>query len=71
MLNIGFEIFHFHRIYARCDPRNTGSWKVMERLGMRKEAHLIHNEIFKGEWGDELIYAILENEWRTKNGRNQ
>jgi RimJ/RimL family protein N-acetyltransferase len=71
MLRLGFETFNFHRIYARCDPRNTGSWKVMERLGMRKEAHLIHNEIFKGEWGDELIYAILENEWRAKNGSNQ
>lgn len=69
MLNLGFETFNFHRIFGRCDPRNTGSWKLMERLGMRKEAHFIHNEIFKGEWGDELYYAILENEWRAKNER--
>lgn len=67
MLQLGFETFNFHRIYARCDPRNTSSWKLMERLGMRREAHFIHNEIFKGEWGDELIYAILEREWRAKN----
>jgi len=32
---------------------------------MRREAHLIHNELFKGEWSDELIYAILQNEWVT------
>ena len=68
MLYLGFETFNFHRIYARCDPRNTNSYKLMERLGMRREAHFIHNEIFKGEWGDELIYAILENEWRAKHG---
>ncbi len=70
MLQLGFETFNFHRIYARCDPRNIGSWKLMERLGMRREAHFIHNEIFKGEWGDEFIYAILEDEWRAKYGRD-
>jgi RimJ/RimL family protein N-acetyltransferase len=53
-----------HRIYGRCDVRNHGSYKLMERMGMRREAHFIHNEIFKGEWGDEYIYAILEDEWR-------
>jgi RimJ/RimL family protein N-acetyltransferase len=66
VLQLGFETFNFHRIYARCDLRNTASWKLMERLGMRREAHFIHNEIFKGEWGDELNYAILEHEWRAK-----
>jgi RimJ/RimL family protein N-acetyltransferase len=71
MLELGFETFNFHRIYARCDPRNISSYKLMERLGMRREAHFIHNEIFKGAWGDELIYAILENEWRAKHGSKQ
>lgn len=65
MLEIGFEQMHFHRIYARCDPRNIPSWKLMERLGMRREAHFIHNEIFKGEWGEELVYAMLQQEWRN------
>lgn len=69
-LRLGFETGKLHRIYGRCDPRNNGSWKLMERLGMRKEAHFIHNEIFKGEWGDELHYAMLENEWRAKYGED-
>ncbi|MFZ0543789.1 MAG: GNAT family N-acetyltransferase [Candidatus Promineifilaceae bacterium] len=68
ILRIGFENARLHRIYGRCDPRNNGSYRLMERLGMRKEAHFVHNEIFKGEWGDELYYAILENEWRAKYG---
>ena len=63
MLGLGFREFGFQRIYARCDARNTASYKVMERLGMRREAHFIHNEFIKGEWSDELQYAILQTEW--------
>jgi hypothetical protein len=37
----------------------------MLRLGLRKEAHFVQNEIFKGEWGDELVFAILADEWRA------
>ena len=63
VLRLGFQEHNFHRILARCDARNMASYKVMERLGMRREAHFIHNEFFKGEWGDELWYAILQSEW--------
>ena len=63
MLSLGFDKFRLHRIYGRCDARNVASYKLMERLGMRREAHFIHNEIFKGEWGDELVYALLYEEW--------
>jgi RimJ/RimL family protein N-acetyltransferase len=38
----------------------------MERLGMRREAHFRESEIFKGEWGDELIYAMLASEWESR-----
>ncbi|ASU84913.1 GNAT family N-acetyltransferase [Nocardiopsis gilva YIM 90087] len=64
MLRLGFEELKLHRIIGRCDPRNTGSAHLMERLGMRKEAHFIESEIFKGEWGGELHYAMLASEWR-------
>ncbi|MBB6170940.1 RimJ/RimL family protein N-acetyltransferase [Nocardiopsis mwathae] len=63
MLRLGFEQLKLHRIIGRCDPRNTGSARLMERLGMRKEAHFIESEIFKGEWGGELHYAMLATEW--------
>jgi RimJ/RimL family protein N-acetyltransferase len=65
ILSLGFREYGFHRIFGRCDARNVASYRLMERLGMRREAHLIHNELFKGEWSDELIYAILQNEWVT------
>jgi RimJ/RimL family protein N-acetyltransferase len=67
MLKIGFEHYNFHRICARCDARNIASYKVMERLGMRREAHHIQNEFINGEWTDELEYAILKDEWLKKH----
>ena len=63
MLEIGFDALGMHRIIARIDARNTGSAAVLERLGMRREAVLVKNEWFKGEWGDEADYALLEEEW--------
>jgi len=63
MLRIGFEDLRLHRIAGRCDARNLASARLMERLGMRREAHLVENEFIKGEWTDELLYAMLEGEW--------
>ncbi|WP_323369690.1 GNAT family N-acetyltransferase, partial [Streptomyces alkaliterrae] len=65
MLRIGFEELGLHRVIGRCDPRNEGSWRLMERLGMRREAYFVESEIFKGEWGSELHYALLATEWRA------
>ena len=67
LLALGFEALQLHRIYGRCDALNVPSYKLMERLGMRREAHFIHNEIFKGQWGDELVYAMLQTEWRARS----
>ncbi len=54
-----------YRIWAVSDIRNKASWKLMERLGMRREGHMVHNCFVKGEWCDEYHYALLEPEWRT------
>ena len=64
-LELGFDELKLHRIIAQCDPRNEPSWRLMERLGMRREAHYRHNEIFKGEWGDLFVYALLEEEYES------
>ncbi|WP_394613933.1 GNAT family N-acetyltransferase [Lentzea sp. JNUCC 0626] len=64
MLKIGFEGLGLHRIVAECDARNEASWRLMERLGMRREALLRHAEFFKGEWADSLVYAMLAEEYR-------
>jgi RimJ/RimL family protein N-acetyltransferase len=65
MLRLGFEDLGLHRVVARLDARNAASVAVCERLGMRREAHLVSNEYVKGEWCDELDYALLDDEWRS------
>ena len=65
MLRLGFERLELHRIVATCDPRNVASIRVMERLGMRREAVFVESEFLKGEWADEMVYAMLESEWRS------
>jgi RimJ/RimL family protein N-acetyltransferase len=52
-----------HRVVARVDARNGPSLRLCERLGMRREAMLVANEWFKGEWTDEVDHALLEGEW--------
>jgi RimJ/RimL family protein N-acetyltransferase len=49
---------------ADCDPRNRASYRVLEKIGMRREAHFRENAWIKGEWTDSLIYAILARESR-------
>lgn len=54
-----------HRIAATCDARNTASAAVLERLGMRREGHLRQSTWAKGEWTDDLLYALLQAEWQA------
>lgn len=52
-----------HRVTASCDPRNAGSIRLLERVGMRREGHMRESIWFKGEWADDLLYALLAREW--------
>ncbi len=63
LLAIGFDLLGLHRIEAQCDARNVASSRVMERIGMRREAHMRENEFVKGEWTDEVLCAMLHEEW--------
>jgi RimJ/RimL family protein N-acetyltransferase len=65
MLRLAFDDLALHRVIGRLDARNTASVAVLERLGMRREAHLVSNEYVKGEWCDEYDYALLADEWRA------
>jgi RimJ/RimL family protein N-acetyltransferase len=69
LLRMGFEGLGLHRICGRLDGRNTASARVLEKLGMRREAHLVQNEFVKGEWTDEVVYAVLREEWEAAASR--
>lgn len=66
LLGFGFDGLGLHRIVARLDERNEASARVARRLGMRQEARLVQNEIFKGEWSTELDFALLADEWTKR-----
>jgi RimJ/RimL family protein N-acetyltransferase len=70
LLDIAFDHVGYHRVYGRLDARNAASARVLEKVGMRREAHLVENEWLKGEWTDEVIYAVLDREWLTARGRS-
>jgi RimJ/RimL family protein N-acetyltransferase len=65
LLDLAFGGLGLNRVIARLDARNEASARLASRLGMRREAHFVRNEIFKGEWADELVYAVLASEWRS------
>ncbi|MBE7189769.1 GNAT family N-acetyltransferase [Jatrophihabitans endophyticus] len=59
LLGLAFDGLGLHRVTARIDARNTASAAVLRRAGFRQEAVLLENEWFKGEWTDEIDFAIL------------
>ncbi len=63
ILDVAFREIDLHRVWATCDPRNRASYRVMEKLGMRREAHFRKGVMEKGEWRDSYLYAILAEEW--------
>lgn len=69
LLDYAFDYFGARRIVAMCNPQNHRSWKLLERLSMRREGLLVQNIYFKknedGEpiWLNTYEYAILKDEW--------
>ena len=63
-----FEQCGHHRIHASVDPRNLASMTMLRALGMRQEAHHRESLWFKDEWVDDVIFAVLDHEWRAQSG---
>ena len=63
ILRIAFADLGLHRVSAELDPRNEASADLCKRLGMRQEAYFVEDLWFKGEWGDTVIFAMLDREW--------
>jgi RimJ/RimL family protein N-acetyltransferase len=66
MLDIAFGQLDLHRVIAELDPRNDASIALCTRLGMREEALFVKDLMFRGEWADTGIYAILQDEWHAR-----
>ena len=70
MLRLGFEELGLHRIFALCDAENYGSFRVMEKIGMRREGCFLEgrpaHKLSDKKYSDEFIYAILNREWHAR-----
>jgi RimJ/RimL family protein N-acetyltransferase len=65
LLRVCFEDLGLRRVVAECFAANESSWRLMERAGMRREAHNIRDSLHRsGEWLDGFAYALLREEWR-------
>ena len=58
-----FEAYELTKVIARADAGNDGSWRVMEKLGMRREAIFRSHRVLRGERRDEVVYGVLREEW--------
>jgi RimJ/RimL family protein N-acetyltransferase len=67
VLRICFEVLRLRRVTAGCFAANQASWRLMERLGMRRETHTVRESLHRSEgWLDGYEYALLADEWRER-----
>jgi RimJ/RimL family protein N-acetyltransferase len=67
LLAIAFDGLGLRRVHAICFADNEPSWRLMERIGMRREAHHVRDNLHRdGDWYDGLTYALLADEWRGR-----
>lgn len=64
LVGFGFEVLDLHRVWAGCDPDNTLSARVLEKVGMTLEGRLREDTLIRGEPRDTLVYGILSRDWR-------
>lgn len=60
-----FDVMGIHRVEEIVDARNTASINLLKSVGFRQEAYFIENIFFKGEWGSEYQFAMLNREWQA------
>ncbi|MET0915345.1 MAG: GNAT family N-acetyltransferase [Jiangellaceae bacterium] len=64
LIAICFDDLGLHRVTAACFTDNVPSWRLMERIGMRREAHHRADSLHRDHgWLDEYVYALLADEW--------
>jgi len=66
VLDLAFGRAGLHRVIGRADARNLRSLRVLRRLGLREEARFRQNEHVKGAWTDEVVMAVLADEWAAR-----
>jgi RimJ/RimL family protein N-acetyltransferase len=63
VLVFGFECLQLNRISATCDTQNIASERVMQKLGMTREALLRENQVVEEKYRSTYLYSLLHKEW--------
>jgi len=72
LLRICFEDLGLRRVKALCFADNVPSWRLMERLGMRREEYAVQDSLHRTKgWLDGMTYALLADEWRAQQANQQ
>lgn len=67
LLAIAFDGLEVRRVVAYCFADNVPSWKVMEKIGMRREGHFRSESLHRTRgWVDGFAYGLLADEWRSR-----
>ncbi|MCL1882870.1 MAG: GNAT family N-acetyltransferase [Defluviitaleaceae bacterium] len=67
LLQYSFQTLKLRRVIAACHVENHASYKLMEKIGMRREAHFKKEKLYGDEWCDRYQYAILYEEWERNH----
>ena len=65
LVDFGFSQRSLHRVWTYCIADNEPSWRLMERIGMRREGLLKQNVLHQGQWADTLVYGLVAEEWAS------
>ena len=69
LFGIAFDDLGLRRVTANCFADNAASWRLMERVGMRREVHAVAESLHRSRgWLDGLGYALLADDWRAARG---
>ncbi|MGH8250210.1 MAG: GNAT family N-acetyltransferase [Steroidobacteraceae bacterium] len=63
LLDFSFGALRLRRLEADVDPRNTGSERILSRLGFKREGLLRERWNVDGEIQDTAFFGLLAREW--------
>ena len=67
LLRYCFEDLGVRRVVSSAFAANTAVLRLVERVGMRREAYLVRDGLHRsGQWLDSVRYAILDDEWAAR-----
>lgn len=69
LLRYCFEELGLHRVIGYIDVANEPSQRLAELVGLKREGLLRKNAYRHGEWRDEYLVAMLDEEWPANRGR--